>query len=72
MSSWGRARNHTSNEVLIMKFETYKKICDSMGVHVGEVVWDENIKNILEQDKDKNSLINEKLLETYLQMEYSK
>ena len=55
-----------------MKFETYKKICDSMGVHVGEVVWDENIKNILEQDKDKNSLINEKLLETYLQMEYSK
>ncbi len=54
-----------------MKFETYKKICDSMGVHVGEVVWDENIKNILEQDLNKNSLINEKLLETYLQMEYS-
>ena len=43
-----------------MKFETYKKICDSMGVHVGEVVWDENIKNILEQDFNKNSLMNEK------------
>ena len=42
-----------------------------MGVHVGEVVWDENIKNILEQDLNKNSLMNEKLLETYLQMEYS-
>ena len=72
MSSWRRARNYSSNEVLIMKFETYKKICDSMGVHVGEVVWDENIKNILEQDLNKNSLMNEKLLETYLQMEYSK
>ena len=33
--------------------------------------WDENIKNILEQDLNKNSLMNEKLLETYLQMEYS-
>ena len=55
-----------------MKFKTYKKICDSMGVHVGEIILDENIKTILEQDKDKNSLINEKLLETYLQMEYCK
>ena len=33
--------------------------------------WDENIKNILEQDLNKNTLMNEKLLETYLQIEYS-
>nr|BAR31077.1 hypothetical protein [uncultured Mediterranean phage uvMED] len=53
-----------------MKFETYKKICDEQKVHVGEVIADPNIAQILNQDKGKDLLINEKLLETYLQMEY--
>jgi len=53
-----------------MKSETFKKICAKHKINSLQVLLDENVKNILIKDKQKNLEFSEILLDQYFTVYY--
>ena len=54
-----------------MKAEIYKKICGKHKIYPLQGLLDENVKNILTEDKDKNLEFYENYLDEYFTVYYS-
>ena len=57
---------------ILMKYETYEKICKKHKINPHQVIADGNIREILENDKDHNLDYYEILLDQYFKVFYEK